>query len=397
MLSRGITATVVTVWMSFTWIAGATAAPGDHDPDFGDGGIVRGVSGVEVVVHDGRIVIGETHFGYPRPSWMEAVRLLPDGTLDPAFGDEGRAAARFVYLAVVSDVVVQAGGKVVLAGTRDDPSGSVIAAARFLTNGALDDTFSGDGKVTTSFPGHAEANAVALQPDGKIVVAGTDGPHFVLVRYLRTGALDPTFGAGGRVTTVLPRDSWEASIEDLAIDAEGRIVAVGTLNQNVIVVARYNEHGVLNYTSFGQGDGLRFTGGTGRWYGNAVALQPDGKIVVGGLKEEWNHDTEELDTFGVLTRYTNSGRPDPTFGVRLIAHPGVEWYGVQDLGLQPDGKIVAIGPWSLLRLMPDGRPDLSFGAGDGIATPTSAQGLAIQPDGRIVVVGASGDLARFLP
>jgi uncharacterized delta-60 repeat protein len=372
--------------------APASASPGDLDPGFGDGGIVQ-VSGTEVVLQAGTIVVGRTGSVVSERAWMEAVRLLPDGTLDPTFGSGGRARAMFAGSAYAEDLAARPRGKIVIAGTRAqiEPWRSVIAVARFRADGTLDDTFGGDGKVTTSFPGFPEARAVALQPNGRIVVAGTDGPDFVLVRYLRTGALDPSFGIRGRVTTVLPRDTQTAVAEDLAIDPDGRIVVVGTLSWRTIVVARYLPNGKLDPT-FGRGDGLKFTGGT-RKSGLTVALQPDGKIVVCGYEEVWNRLTQELDSYLIATRYTQTGRPDTDFGVVRIA-PAV-WGADYGVVLQPDDRIVVVGDGVLARLMTDGSLDPSFGGGDGVVDPTfNLEGVTLQPDGRIVVIG--GALARFL-
>ncbi len=386
---RAMTLAICVVLLAMT---PASASPGDLDPAFGDGGIVA-VSGTEVALHAGSIVVGRTGFVVSGRAWMEAVRSLPDGTFDPTFGSGGRARAKFAGSAYAEDLATRPRGKVVIAGTRAqvEPWRTVIAVARFRADGALDDTFGGDGKVTTSFPGFPEARAVALQPNGQIVVAGTDGPNFVLVRYLRTGALDRSFGIGGRVTTVLPRDTQDAVAEDLAIDPDGRIVVVGTLSWRTIVVARYLPNGGLDPT-FGRGDGLKFTGGT-RKSGLAVALQPDGKIVLCGYEEVWNRPTQELDSYLIVTRYTQAGRPDTDFGVVRVA-PAV-WPADYGVALQPDGRIVVVGDGVLARLMTDGSLDPSFGGGDGVVDSTfSLEGVTLQPDGRIVVVG--GALARFL-
>lgn len=372
--------------------APVSASPGDLDPDLGDGGIVQ-LSGTEVVLQAGTIVVGRTGFVVGERAWMEAVRLLSDGALDATFASDGRARAVFTGSAYAEDLTAGPRGKVVIVGTRtqDEPWRSVIAVARFRADGALDDAFGGDGKVTTSFPGFPEARAVALQPNGRIVVAGTDGPNFVLVRYLRTGVLDPSFGIRGRVTTVFPRDTQNAVAEDLAIDPEGRIVVVGTLSWRTIVVARYLPNGELD-PAFGRGDGLKFTGGTHK-SGLAVALQPDGKIVVCGYEEAWNRQTQELDSYLIVTRYTQAGRPDTDFGVVRIAP--VVWPADYGVALQPDGRIIVVGDGVLARLMTDGSLDPSFGGGDGVVDSTfSLEGIALQPDGRIVVVG--GALARFL-
>jgi uncharacterized delta-60 repeat protein len=140
-------------------------------------------------------------------------------------------------------VAIQADGKIVAAGAALAPSQRFkFALVRYDPSGARDPTFGGDGRVTTGFAGSAFANGVAIQADGKIVAGGTLSPggrlKFALARYDPSGARDPTFGGDGRVTTEFASD---ASAEGVAIQADGKIVVAGTLFavKNEFALARY--------------------------------------------------------------------------------------------------------------------------------------------------------------
>jgi uncharacterized delta-60 repeat protein len=376
-----------------------SAAPGDLDSGFAGDGIVEAVSGTAVTLHDGRIVVGGSAFsaGFAQ---LEASRIRANGTLDVGFGGDGRAQASFNGDAYGRDVAVQSDGKVMVAGTKQrfDPFASTIVLARFLADGRLDPAFSGDGKVTTALAGFAQGEAVAVQANGKIVVAGllesSGGSEVVLVRYLSSGALDPTFGDGGVVLTSVRRASGElayARADELAIAPDGSIVVVGSAGR-ALLVARYRVNGGLD-PSFGGGDGIKLSGGTTKW-GGSVALQPDGRIVVAGYEEEWNHELDELDSFAIVARFRDDGRPDAAFGVVRVAPGGYVGMG-SGVALRPDAKIVTLAGSMLARLRPSGAPDPTFGGGDGIAsTGLAGEGMVSQPDGRIVVVGDA--LARFL-
>jgi uncharacterized delta-60 repeat protein len=376
-----------------------SAAPGDLDSGFGGDVIVEAVSGTAVTLHDGRIVVGGSAFsaGFAQ---LEASTIRANGTLDVGFGGDGRAQASFNGDAYGRDVAVQSDGKVMVAGTKQrfDPFASTIVLARFLADGRLDPAFSGDGKVTTALAGFAQGEAVAVQANGKIVVAGllesSGGSEVVLVRYLSSGALDPTFGDGGVVLTSVRRASGElayARADELAIAPDGSIVVVGSAGR-ALLVARYRVNGGLD-PSFGGGDGIKLSGGTTKW-GGSVALQPDGRIVVAGYEEEWNHELDELDSFAIVARFRDDGRPDAAFGVVRVAPGGYVGMG-SGVALRPDAKIVTLAGSMLARLRPSGAPDPTFGGGDGIAsTGLAGEGMVSQPDGRIVVVGDA--LARFL-
>src|SRR4051794_23755500 len=177
---------------------------------------------------------------------------------------------------VLGCAVIAAGGVPALASgaTFDGPASGVFRTPP--APGDLDVSFSGDGKQTTDFGGSDAATSVAVQTDGKIVVAGSSGGNFALARYGADGTLDASFSGDGLVTTDL--GGTDAG-QDVAIQADGKIVVAGSSGGS-FAVARYTAAGGLD-TSF-SGDGLQTTDFGAAAGGTAVAIQADGRIVVGG-------------------------------------------------------------------------------------------------------------------
>src|SRR5215208_3588985 len=231
---------------------------------------------------------------------------------------------------------------------------AVVAAALLLPPGALaaagslDPMFSGDGRQTTVFgPGNSRAEAVAIQPDGKIVAVGTAaGARFAVARYSLNGSLDPTFSGDGRHTTDFAGD--RAGAYAVATQADGRIVVVGTAGASGLLpgnfaLARYNPNGSLD-KSF-SGDGKQTTDFGGYDGATGVALQGNGKIVAAG----YTADRARAAADFALARYNRNGSLDPTFSgdgkqTTRFADGDDQAYGV---AIQADGKIVAAGGGSL--------------------------------------------------
>jgi uncharacterized delta-60 repeat protein len=130
-----------------------------------------------------------------RDEAMAAVAAAPrEGDLDTSFSGDDKVTTTFGGTDTAAALALQADGKIVVAGT----SNGNFALTRYRTTGGLDTSFSGDGRVTTNFGGDDRAYAVALQSDGKIVVAGTSNDNFALARYLSSGALDTSFSDDGK-------------------------------------------------------------------------------------------------------------------------------------------------------------------------------------------------------
>jgi uncharacterized delta-60 repeat protein len=241
-----------------------------------------------------------------------------------------------------------------------------LASPAAAAAGDLDTSFDADGKVTTDFGGFDGAADVAIQPDGKIVAVGSaTGGNFALARYNPDGSLDTSFDGDGKVTTDFGTSDQAFGV---AIHPDGKIVAAGSAHGEDFVLARYNRDGSLD-TSFGV-DGkvtTDFGGGVVGGGASAVAIQPNGKIVAAG----W---TGAVDDFA-LARYNLDGSLDTSFGGdgKVTTDFGGAFEAANELAIQPDGKIVAAGfggatdDFALARYNRDGSLDTSFD-GDGKVT-----------------------------
>jgi uncharacterized delta-60 repeat protein len=320
------------------------------------------------------------------------------GVLDPSFGIHGKVVTAFGPGSdAASDVVLQPDGKIVVAGIGDDK----VAVARYTKSGILDPTFGAGGKVTTAVGSRSSAGAVTLQPDGKIVVAGrtTSGSDyaFALVRYTSTGALDPSFGTGGIVTT--PFGEGFAGARAIVLQPDGKLVVAGIAGTD-FALARYDSNGSLD-PSFGEGGTLttKFRPEPGPEERDdiveALVIQPDGKLVAAG----WTDSGANYDY--ALARYRTDGSLDPGFGSggRVTTAIGPNHDLGDALVLQPDGKLVLAGfsetasgaGFGLVRYNADGSLDGGFGAGGKVVTGSNAGAfaLALQPDGKLVAAGNS--------
>jgi uncharacterized delta-60 repeat protein len=213
-----------------------------------------------------------------------------DGSLDLSFGNGGKVITPIgLGQDIGYSVAIQADGKIVMAGSsyivNDD-----FALSRYNSNGSLDLSFGTSGIVTTSIGSAGDvAHSVAIQTDGKIVVAGysyiNNHRDFALTRYNTNGSLDTSFDTDGKVTTPIGSSTDEGYA--VAIQADGKIVVAGTTFNGSIfdfALIRYNSNGSLDL-SFDI-DGIVTTHiGSGTSFGYAVAMQADGKIVVAGFSD----------------------------------------------------------------------------------------------------------------
>jgi uncharacterized delta-60 repeat protein len=273
-------------------------------------------------------------------------RLEGDGSLDPTFGDDGVVHIGFDGgandaaggCAVQPDGMIVAGG---YANANNTGEVSDFGVARVDAEGDLDETFGQGGKVATDIANHqASASSMVLQPDGKIVLAGGAGNQGIaLARYRPDGTLDPTFGADG-ISTGL---AIGASAEGLALQADGKLVTVGRRNvvftppgvfSSDITVERFDADGSLD-TDFGSGGHVVADIGQEEW-APAVAIQVDGKIVVGG-----NTFKDGAGNI-VVARYDEDGTPDRAFGAGgiVLTKP---WFDIVAVAIQTNGNILAGG------------------------------------------------------
>ena len=249
---------------------------------------------------DGKIVVAGESSAQAKNTWeFSLVRYTKSGALDRGFGTGGEVLTGLGSNGSDGDayaVAIQPDGKIVIGGTGQG-GGSVgydFAVLRYTKTGALDTTFGAGGKVLTDMGSVSsdEIHAIALQPDGKIVVAGTTKVHgkydSALAHYLKSGALDPDFGAGGKVVTAFGSSSALA----LAIQKNGEIVVAGGRNTDAngrdhFAVARYTKTGTLD-PSFGAG-GEVLTNFGAPSDADAVVIQKSGRIVVAGVRYANHH------------------------------------------------------------------------------------------------------------
>ena len=294
-------------------------ADGTLDTGFGtDGKVLTPVGTLTDEAHgialqdDGKIVVA----GYASSGNNDfaVVRYNADGSLDTGFGTGGKVTTPIgTGDDWAHDVTVQADGKIVVSGyTKVSLFDIDFALVRYNADGSLDSGFGTGGKVTTAFgTGYDEAYSVTVQTDGKIIVAGsanTGSEDFALVRYNTDGSLDSGFGTGGKVTT--PIGAGTDTAYDVLVQSDGKIVVAGMASGTGydFALARYNADGSLD-SGFGSGGTVLTAVSSNNDYGRFVALQSDGKIVVGG---DSNHDDFDYDF--ALTRYNTDGSLDTSFG-----------------------------------------------------------------------------------
>jgi uncharacterized delta-60 repeat protein len=324
---------------------------GTPDTTFGNGGgAVYGIasdSGARAVAiqPDGKIVVAGFVTESGKKSFV-VLRLLADGNFDSSFGTNSA-----VKTAVgsgddeIKSLALQPDGKIVAAGFSTSGGIAHYAAARYSSSGVLDAGFSTDGKVVTAVGTTDEANAVAVQPDGKIILAGKsliNGKYdFSLVRYKTDGSLDSTFNASSNVTTSIRANNDE--VRALAIQDDGKIVVAGSSEDSDstgdFALARYNANGTLD-NSFSSDGRLVTDVGTDS-YAAGVAIQKDGKILVAGAD-----DPGVSAVRAALARYLPNGTTDSQFGANGIGYyalPQLSDNYVNALALQPNGRIVVAG------------------------------------------------------
>jgi len=430
---RAVCAVVPALVLVVTAAGPSAAAAGQLDPSFGGDGTVvtefpssRSGAHAVAVQADGRIVTaGFAHANDSVAADFAVTRYRPDGTLDSTFGGGGLVRTDFGgrYDEAFA-VAVQGDGKIVVAGSSSDATGSDMAVARYTASGLLDPSFDGDGLTLVDFGFESSARAVTVQPDGRVVLAGSAlqpvgagccTSDFALARLTAAGALDPSLDADGRVVTDFlpgPDNGHDAAYAVLVL-GDGRILAGGSGVTGPVsvdfAIARYRSDGSLDPT-FG-GDGLVETDFVGYFDEiRALAADGSGRIVAGGQSCEFPGTLDEVCDFG-LARYNADGGLDRRFGRRGIVRTdvgGEVGEGVRGLVVQGDGRIVAAGDTSgpggmdvaLVRYRSNGGIDRGFGAGGTVIHPVSpgtdeVGGLALDPSGRLVVSGTTAIAQSF--
>lgn len=344
------------------------------------------------------------------------------GHLDAGFGSGGKVAT--TDLGPARGAALQTDGKLVVVGG-DGRTGARLA--RFLPDGRPDAGFGTGGVVAVEFHGAAfdVLRAVAIQPDGRIVVAGEskDGAasptyeDWVMARYNHDGTLDTSFGNGGRIVTDFGGRGDGA--HQVLIQPDGLIVVTGTASLEVVTDLFVSHFAAVRYLADGTVDRSFGTGGIAKAdvavvvdrgprrinLGYGAALQPDGKLVIAGRVAASGGEDPDVG----IARFTTDGQLDETFGDDGVVRDETGGSGeAAAVIVQPDGRIVVVGhTWGaaptllLARYNADGSPDVGFGArGRADATALGAgRAVALQPDGSLVAVGSthSADfmIARF--
>lgn len=388
------------------------SADGVLDPGFGAKGTARLATGAgtsanaATLLPDGRILVAGGRGGN-----VLLARLLPTGEADPSFGTSGVSTLDLGRTETANGVTMVPDGRIRVVGEATDGSGFDAAV---LPSGMLDSAAGsvrateplhgvtyGFGKLATVGTGNGlmysdtggytaqagpldfshvlqKAHGAAHQADGRLVVVGETSGVIGLVRYTATGALDPSFGRGGKVVSDL---AWFPGA--VVVEAGGRIVVAG-MHRGAAALVGFRPDGTVDPTFGTAGRVLTTLAGGSP---SALSVLPDGNLLLGGAGSDG----------AFLARYSASGVPDPTFGdggLIRAAFPG--WGGPMYLLRQPDGKTLATGvDYTVSRFNQDGSPDLGFGTGGTARTDTAEFNggitpnlLVLQPDGRILVGGS---------
>ncbi|MGC9452136.1 MAG: delta-60 repeat domain-containing protein [Oceanipulchritudo sp.] len=376
-------------------------------------------------------------WGCALAGWMEL--QAGESDLDLAFGDQGIAETTVGLTGnTPKDMAVQADGKILLAGlARDNQSsgtyGYDVGLVRFTADGLPDTTFSEDGKLMTDINSSGSTytddwgNAVVVQPDGKIVVAGASRQYtktssvirfewyqwdLMLLRYLPDGQLDTSFGEGGKVIhDINGAGNQPEGFNDVALQSDGKIIAVGYSRpgDNRFLVARFNIDGTLDTTFGAAGTGLVVEHFSINALEDAysVAVLPDDSLVVAGrgVKGDGNNSL-------CLLKLTADGQLDTTFNStgKLATTVGYSSYG-SVAAVDPYGRILVAGysvPSSgadqnilLMRMNADGTMDGTF-ASSGIFTTSlgdyryqSVNGIVLSEDEKILLAARVKDPASI--
>lgn len=406
-LSRCVVAPLFLFVLALATTGPVRAQSGVLDPTFGSGGVVVQPIGASddfgqavAVQDDDRIVVA----GYSTAvnDDFALARFELDGDPDPTFNGTGK-----VTTPIGSDVdrafavaIQPVDQKIVVAGFRRESGAEAFALARYLPNGTLDASFDGDGKVVTAIGSLEDvASAVAVQDDGKIVAAGFSrsgaNKDVAIVRYDANGALDPTFSGDGKLTLGIGTGNDEAFA--VAIDDDDRIVVAGYAGTaRDMFVARFTPAGVLDAT-FNGGTGLRvITFGTGDESGQGLALQGDGGILIAGYAR-----VGTVDNFAVA-RVTETGALDGGFDGdgKVTTAVGSVSQG-KAIAIDDNGRFVVAGfgrfsgsdDIAVVRYNTDGSLDAAFGGTGIVNVPVGGSGsdegnaVALQSDAKVLAAG----------
>ena len=406
---------------------------GTPDADFGSNGQLKltGAHAVNslVVLPDGKILSSDVYEVWSDGYYFAVRRQLPNGEVDTSFSGDGVAGVKVGTLyANVSDLLVDANQRIVLAGSQRTGKALDTAVGRLNADGTVDSTFGNGGVATESFEQYDDgAYVAAFGPGGKIVLAG----YPVLSRFTAEGDLDLSFGSGGKVETegILKSSN---TIHTMALQPDGKILAFGPVDKGECDecqvhdwgLARFHPDGSLDRT-FGNYGILRIDLIEDSWdYDGAMLLQPDGKILLGGTAASFSG---AYSNRFVLMRLLPSGAVDPSFGTqgKVITSFSEGSANLSSLALLPDGKVLAGGTLAklstgvpvekpyrpdgsvdidfvVMRYNPDGGVDTGFGTlgktlVDFAVGSDHLASIAVAPGGQIIAAGETLTYTRGTP
>lgn len=291
-------------------------------------------------------------------------------------------------------------GKLVVAGSTylsSQKTDRDFAVVRYNVDGSLDTTFGSGGKITTSIGQDDISKGVVIQADGKIVVGGTTGGDFVLLRYNANGTLDTSFGgtAKGKIKLSISKSSLD-EVRDMVLQPDGKVVLAGITTPSGgtagLALVRFNTDGTLDKSFSGDGKAtMSYSSPVApALYSKGVDLAIDpnsGKLVVGA---------QLTDGSVVVSRFQTTGELDASFSNGpLNAAAGIHFA----MAIQADSRILVARSHStgsgseltLVRLTTNGSLDSTFGLGGvkvtAMASETFVSSILVQNDGRIVVGG----------
>jgi uncharacterized delta-60 repeat protein len=372
--------------------------------DFGGSDVARSV----VVQSDGQMIVAGSSNGN-----FAIARYNVDGSLDKSFDSDGKVTTAIPSNAEGHDVVLQSNGKILVAGKSYTTGATVatstyydFAVTRYNSDGSLDSSFNNNGTiVTTDFGGSDDsANSIAVQSNGKILVAGysklppNSSYGFSLARYNIDGSLDNSFGGDGKITL-----SGDAALAySMIVQTDDKILVAGEGRENGIdafTLVRYDSNGNLD-NSFGGGDGIVTTIINQNYnYAYSVALQTDNKILVAGYGSSGSSNGGTGSDF-TLVRYDINGNLDNSFSGdgKVTTDFGSSSDYANSIVVQKDGKIIVAGSsngnFALARYDINGNLDNSFDGDGKLVTAIKASGdvyvsVALQDDGKILLTGPS--------
>jgi uncharacterized delta-60 repeat protein len=389
---------------------------GSLDNSFGDDGKLEELSkqgytvfNTAAIQADGKVVAAGLTWDGSNYDFAVA-RYNTNGSPDSTFSDDGKLITDFGAADEAVSVVIQPDGKIVVAGNSD----TRFAIARYNTDGSPDNTFSDDGKLIVSL-GFADAcTSVALQSDGKIVAAGYsyidenyDSSEFAIARFNANGTPDNTFNGNGQQLTNF--GAYKDFANSLAIQKDGKIVLAGRSyldNTDNFSLARYNMDGSPD-TTFSHDGKQNSVFGPDDYFAQSLAIQNDGKIVLAGFSETSSGSSSSF----AVARYETNGDLDNTFNGNGFQNTllGSHFNFGRSVAISNNGGIAVGGTndnYAIVLYKNDGTPDTAFGQ-DGIQTTdigigsSSIHSMAFEDNklyaaGNGQFPGTLGVLARYL-